>query len=47
MSHDRNTQDLKEKANINFKTVAEKANVSKVWLYREESIANQIKKHRI
>lgn len=70
MSHDRNTQGLKEnalkkkneaikrtqlaikqmlkeKATINFKTVAEKANVSTAWLYRQESIANQIKKHRV
>jgi hypothetical protein len=37
---------LKEKAAINFNAVAEKAGVSKAWLYRETAVAERIKRLR-
>lgn len=37
---------LKSGSAINFNTVAEKAGVSKAWLYRENAIADRIKRLR-
>lgn len=37
---------LKASAVINFNTVAEKAGVSKAWLYREPAVADRIKRLR-
>ena len=37
---------LKASAIINFNTIAEKAGVSKAWLYREPAFADRIKRLR-
>lgn len=37
---------LKANASINFNTVAEKAGVSKAWLYRTDAVADRIKRLR-
>ncbi|CAM4308801.1 DUF6262 domain-containing protein [Vreelandella rituensis] len=37
---------LKANAPINFNTVAEKAGVSKAWLYRTDAVADRIKRLR-
>ena len=38
---------VKKQMPINFNTVSEEASVSKAWLYREESIAERIKRLRV
>ncbi len=37
---------IKDNALINFNTVAEKAGVSKAWLYKEEAVASRIRRIR-
>lgn len=37
---------LKAKSIINFNTVAEKAGVSKAWLYREKAVADRVRRLR-